>query len=299
MFFKFLSGEQVFDGHGGENAAIFTSINLPKFISKDEDFPVDVEKAIVSSFLKTDIAFAEACSLDSSLDSGTTALTALVIGRSVTQSVITSHPRLAFFHLKISSFFCCRTLVVANTGDCRAVLSRKGKAFEMSTDHKPDCCNELNRIKASGGFIDDGGYLNGHLNVTRAIGDWHMEGLKDTNGKGPLIADPELKSVKLTKDDEFLIIGCDGIWDVFRSQNAVDIARRKLQEHNDPIACCKELVDEALRRQSTDNLSVVIVCFQSKPPPSLSRPRPPPVRKSISLEGLNVLKSFLNDSSPL
>jgi len=272
VFFKFLSGEQVFDGHGGEHAAIFTSINLPKFISKDEDFPVDVEKAIVSSFLKTDIAFAEACSLDSSLDSGTTALTALVIGR---------------------------TLVVANTGDCRAVLSRKGKAFEMSTDHKPDCCNELNRIKASGGFIDDGGYLNGHLNVTRAIGDWHMEGLKDTNGKGPLIADPELKSVKLTKDDEFLIIGCDGIWDVFRSQNAVDIARRKLQEHNDPIACCKELVDEALRRQSTDNLSVVIVCFQSKPPPSLSRPRPPPVRKSISLEGLNVLKSFLNDSSPL
>ena len=45
-------------------------------------------------------------------------------------------------------------------GDCRAVLSRRGKAIEMSRDHRPGCTKKRIRIEASGGFIDDG-YLNG------------------------------------------------------------------------------------------------------------------------------------------
>ncbi|KAG0458169.1 hypothetical protein HPP92_023326 [Vanilla planifolia] len=70
--------------------------------------------------------------------------------------------------------------------------------------------------------------------------------------------------MKLTEEDEFLIMGCDGIWDVFRSQNAVDFARRKLQEHNDPEACCQDLVCEALKRKSCDNLAVIVICFSSR-----------------------------------
>ncbi|KAI3981961.1 hypothetical protein MKX01_018867, partial [Papaver californicum] len=196
----------VFDGHGGKHAADFARNNLPRLILEDEDFPKEIERAVASAFLQADSAFAEACSTDTALASGTTALTALVIGRS---------------------------LVVANAGDCRAVLCRRGKAVEMSRDHKPICVKEKMRIEASGGYIDDG-YLNGQLNVARALGDWHMDGLKHQNG-GPLSAEPELMRTRLTEEDEFLIMGCDGIWDVFRSQNAVDFARRKLQEHNDPV----------------------------------------------------------------
>jgi protein phosphatase 2C family protein 2/3 len=181
--------------------------------------------------------------------------------------------------------------VVANAGDCRAVLCRRGKAIEMSRDHKPICCKERKRIEASGGHVSDG-YLNGQLNVARALGNWHMEGMKDRDG-GPLSAEPELMSRKLTEEDEFLIIGCDGIWDVFRSQNAVDFARRRLQEHNDPGLCCKDLVDEALKRKSGDNLAVVVVCFQPRPPPNLFTPHPR-VHRSFSAEGLRELQSFLD-----
>ena len=92
-----------------------------------------------------------------------------------------------------------------------------------------------------------------------------MGGLKDRDGgSGPLSAEPEVMQTRLTEEDEFLIIGCDGIWDVFRSQNAVDFARRKLQDHNDPAICCKGLVDEAQKRKSSDNVSVVVVCSGSR-----------------------------------
>ncbi|KAL5200331.1 hypothetical protein ABZP36_021534 [Zizania latifolia] len=255
----------VFDGHGGKHAADFVCSNLPRFIIEDEGFPREIEKVVSSAFLQTDAAFADACSVNSSLASGTTALAALVVGRS---------------------------LLVANAGDCRAVLCCRGKAIEMSSDHKPSCNREKVRIEASGGYVYDG-YLNGQLNVARAIGDWHMEGLKACGGLGPLSAEPEVMIRDLTEEDEFLIIGCDGIWDVFRSQNAVDFARRKLQEHNDPLACCKELVDEAIKRKSLDNLSVVVVCFNSRPPPVLTAPRPR-VQRSISAEGLKELQSFLD-----
>ncbi|GAB4854147.1 hypothetical protein Ancab_022732 [Ancistrocladus abbreviatus] len=254
----------VFDGHGGKHAADFVCNHLPRFIFEDEDFPREIERVIASAFLQTDTAFAEACSLDAALASGTTALAALVIGRS---------------------------LVVANAGDCRAVLCRRGKAIEMSRDHKPHCSREMKRIEASGGFVDDG-YLNGQLNVARALGDWHMDGMKGREG-GPLTAEPELMTMELTNEDEFLIIGCDGLWDVFRSQNAVDFARRRLQEHNDPAMCSKDLVDEALKRKSGDNLAVIVVCFQPQPPPNLIAPRTR-VHRSISAEGLRELQSFLD-----
>ncbi|KAK9947435.1 hypothetical protein M0R45_003061 [Rubus argutus] len=255
----------VFDGHGGKDAAQFVRDNLPRVIVEDSDFPVELEKVITRSFVETDAAFAKTCSLRSSLASGTTALTAMIFGRS---------------------------LLVANAGDCRAILSRCGAAIEMSKDHRPCCAKERRRIESLGGYVDDG-YLNGQLGVTRALGDWHLEGLKDEGERGgPLSAEPELKLTTLTKDDEFLIIGSDGIWDVFTNQNAVDFARRKLQEHNDVKLCCKEIVEEAIKRGATDNLTLVMVSFHLEPPPHVVVERSR-VRRSISAEGLQNLKVFL------
>lgn len=73
----------MFDGHGGKHAADFACYHLPKFIVENEHFPSEVEKVVASAFLQTDAAFAEACSMNAALASGTTALAALVIGRLV------------------------------------------------------------------------------------------------------------------------------------------------------------------------------------------------------------------------
>jgi len=74
---------QVFDGHGGKGAAHFVRDNLPRLIVEDADFPLKLEKVVARSFMQTDAQFAESCTLESTLSSGTTALTAMIFGRLV------------------------------------------------------------------------------------------------------------------------------------------------------------------------------------------------------------------------
>lgn len=50
----------------------------------------------------------------------------------------------------------------------------------------------------------------------------------------PLSAEPELQETLLTEDMSFLIMGCDGLWDVMSSQCAVTMGRKELMLHNDP-----------------------------------------------------------------
>lgn len=181
-------------------------------------------------------------------------------------------------------------MLIANAGDCRAVLGKRGKAVELSKDHKADCSSERLRIEKLGGVVYDG-YLNGQLLVARALGDWHMKGPKGSSC--PLSAEPELREMVLSEGDEFLILGCDGLWDVMSSQCAVTIARKELMLHNDPERCARELVREALKRNTRDNLTVVIVCFSPDPPPRLEIPKFQ-LKRCISAEGFDLLQQILD-----
>ncbi|XP_010426702.1 PREDICTED: probable protein phosphatase 2C 47 [Camelina sativa] len=252
----------VFDGHGGVDAASFTKDNIMKLVMEDKHFPTSTKKATRSAFVKTDHALADASCLDRS--SGTTALTALILDK---------------------------TMLIANAGDSRAVLGKRGRAIELSKDHKPNCTSERLRIEKLGGVIYDG-YLNGQLSVARALGDWHIKGAKGS--LCPLSCEPELEEIVLTEEDEFLIMGCDGLWDVMSSQCAVTMVRRELMQHNDPEKCSQALVKEALQRNSCDNLTVVVVCFSLEPPPRIEIPKSHK-RRSISAEGLDLLKGVLNE----
>lgn len=255
----------VFDGHGGTDAALFVKQNILRYILEDSDFPVCVKTAIRSAFLKADHEFATLDAVD--ISSGTTALTALLLGRN---------------------------LLIANAGDCRAVLGRRGRAVELSKDHKPNCISEKLRIEQLGGVVYDG-YLNGQLSVSRALGDWHMKSSKCPS-TCPLSAEPEVQETILTEDDEFLILACDGLWDVMSSSFAVTITRRELMFHNDPERCCRVLIREAMKLNACDNLTVVVVCFSLDPPPRIEVMKSR-FGKSISHEGLNLLHDILESTT--
>ena len=260
----------VFDGHGGRAMAEFLRDNLMKNVVENDHFISNPELALKEAFYRTDEDFyATAGPSDTS---GSTGLAACVIGGK---------------------------LYIANAGDCRAVLSRKGKAIDLSIDQKPSSQSEMERIKNAGGFVEDG-YVNGLLGVSRAFGDWHIEGLKGRGGKsGPLTVDPEIEKTRLTEEDEFLILACDGLWDVFSSQNAVDMALASLRQHNDPTNTARELASEALRRHSSDNVSVVIVCLTPEPPRKETFIRTSPsLLRSLSIDAISqVSRAMAEDAN--
>lgn len=61
-------------------------------------------------------------------------------------------------------------IYVANAGDSRCVMGREGICVPLSFDHKPESPVEIARIEAAGSVITDG-RVDGHLNLTRALGD--------------------------------------------------------------------------------------------------------------------------------
>ena len=168
--------------------------------------------------------------------------------------------------------------------------------------------------------MDSEGYLNGSIGVSRALGDWHQVCSRDgrpltlpshtVDGAppplAPLSAEAEVIEHELTAEDEFLILACDGLWDVISSQNAVQLARSQLQRHNDPAQVAADLVREAIDvRHSGDNVTVVAVCLSAAPPPvrpsgggSFSRAGSRLFSRSMSQEVLGSLQRALDTDEP-
>ncbi|OIT31616.1 putative protein phosphatase 2c 75 [Nicotiana attenuata] len=167
------------------------------------------------------------------------------------------------------------TIIVANCGDSRAVLSRDGKPIPLSSDHKPDRRDERARIEASGGLVvfANGARVQGILAMSRAIGDKYLSPY--------VISEPEITFTKREAEDECLILASDGLWDVISNDMACEVASECLREEDpaedhsfSPLvegdsggaiyssrssSAAALLTQLAIGRNSCDNISVIVV----------------------------------------
>ena len=142
----------------------------------------------------------------------------------------------------------------ANVGDSRAVLCRGGRAIDLSRDHKAYSPQEMAIIVDSGGFIVNRRVM-GQLAVGRAMGDANMK----TGGRAVIPCDPEICACTLTPDDAFLLLACDGLFDVMSSQDAIDYIQAALAKGTDPDTICHNIATHAIDDlDSDDNVSVII-----------------------------------------
>ncbi|KAL7540783.1 hypothetical protein ACHAXR_010383 [Thalassiosira sp. AJA248-18] len=273
----------VFDGHGGDECSNYLVDALPRHIRNQmltdrealrqsiengrgprglhtdsgEDATSEIMRRILkTSYLRADKEF---ISPKTAPQSGSTGATVVLFGR---------------------------RLFAANVGDSRVVLARKnGACLELTSDHKPSRPDEAARVRAAGGFILHKRVM-GELAITRAFGDKSFKmGIKamleedadELGGAGgvsddatkdltaPLVsAEPEIASIVLSHDDEFLLLACDGLFDVFKSQDAITFARQELIAHRgEPAEVARILSDQAIRvRRSRDNVSILIIVLR-------------------------------------
>lgn len=106
-----------------------------------------------------------------------------------------------------------KKIYVANAGDSRCVMGKNNKSVEMSIDHKPDGQIEIDRIEKSGSTITEG-RVDGNLNLTRSLGDLKYKGRTHLKAEEQAItANPDTYSFDLTNEVDFILMGCDGIWE--------------------------------------------------------------------------------------
>ncbi|XP_044857393.1 protein phosphatase 1G-like [Mauremys mutica] len=170
-----------------------------------------------------------------------------------------------------------KQLIVANAGDSRCVVSEGGKAVDMSYDHKPEDELELARIKNAGGKVTMDGRVNGGLNLSRAIGDHFYKRNKNLPPEEQMIsALPDIKVLAINEEHDFMVIACDGIWNVMSSQEVVDFIQAKISQKDEngdlrPLSSIvKELLDQCLAPNPSedgigcDNMTCIIICFNPR-----------------------------------
>lgn len=145
-----------------------------------------------------------------------------------------------------------------NVGDARAVLSVGGRVTSLTADHKPTVSVEVERVRAAGGYVTPDGRVSGVIAVSRAIGDFLLK---------PLVCSTlasthqTLDSAALQDTCAFVILACDGIWDVMSSEQAAAVAQADMLAGRAGHAAAR-IRDLAYAYGSGDNLSVVVVRLQ-------------------------------------
>jgi serine/threonine protein phosphatase PrpC len=253
----------VFDGHAGSRAAQYCGQRMLDHITGTAAWQRrDVLAATKFGMARTEQAYLRAAlSAQPRWFDGTTAVVVLVVDG---------------------------ILTIGWCGDSRAVLGRKAKgsktwsAFELSHDHKPTNPREHKRILQLGGMVGRslkeaqsgkayqraGGACPvfcfganqdsplrcypGGLSLSRSIGDVTLK----YHPKKVVVGDPEVVQQRISPDDRFILLACDGIWDVMTNERAVAIASKAIRNKED---AARAVVRQAYALGSTDNMTAVVV----------------------------------------
>lgn len=150
-------------------------------------------------------------------------------------------------------------LFIANAGDCKGVLLSKNDAGDLtakklSTTFNANKDYEQERLKNEHPgeadifhcYSKESCYVKGGLQPTRSFGDLRIkhaefnnhykppgEGYRKPipNFKGPYVSHkPDIKVFELGKDDQWLVLASDGLWDHLGREESAAIATKGLKD---------------------------------------------------------------------
>lgn len=163
-------------------------------------------------------------------------------------------------------------LYVVNIGDSRAVAcNHYNIAIPLSKDHKPHMFEERKRIEQ---LIKQFPHSNGKIEFDD--GDWRIKDLALSRAFGDMDTMPFVSHVPNvyhynTIDYNFVIMACDGLWDVVDNQSAVNfVLENNIDDHKGQYVFVNKrnngniahlLASHAIKMGSGDNLTVIVIFF--------------------------------------
>ena len=290
----------VFDGHGGESCSEYLKNNFLDYLIENKNFPHDIKTSITETFDKLEDEFYEKNKQkpkDQIDNSGSCALVAIMTENKI---------------------------YIGNIGDSRAIMSLNNgtKVKQLSIDHKPNNLKEFERITKNGGKVyidedvkeDENGKLDesklnfitdkndfnqykcqsevifrhfpSHLAVVRSIGDIKVKKPEYGALKGNIIHTPEVFVYDYSPSYDFMVMGCDGIFDDLSNEEIIgeawQVFKDKAKEKNYDLNLltedsCDMIIKYAMDVMTSDNLSCIVIGMEG-------------VQKFISLKKLKEKK---------
>ena len=180
--------------------------------------------------------------------------------------------------------------IIANVGDSRLVIYKNGLISFTTEDHKPGSEIEKKRIELAGGKIyqtpsliplyQNGKeieipwrVLPGRLSVSRTFGDIEAKEEKFGGMKGVVVALPDITEIELNDEYNFIVLGCDGIFDVISNEELLQCFQIVLKEKKMTEFINDENIHElcgdfaamiikcALAKDSFDNVSCIVIAL--------------------------------------
>lgn len=152
-------------------------------------------------------------------------------------------------------------IICANLGDSRSILVKiPGIPLrQLSSDHTIEY--DSYRLKIVGATISSDNRILSNsgclLNLSRSLGDYSFK--KIFNGKTDDFVSriPEVRILERSNDDLFIIMACDGLWDVLSNEYVSEYLYKNYASINVAFSLSKE----ALLRGSTDNITCISIKF--------------------------------------
>ena len=185
-------------------------------------------------------------------------------------------------------------------GDSRCVVARNKKAHPLSKDHKPDDQEEKVRIEKAGGTVVNG-RINKIIDVSRAFGDYLFKSNDKLNKKEQMITSwPHTRLEQIQpKEDRFMLLMCDGIWNAMDNQVVVSHVSHRLDEGMPLADICKDVIlKQVLPKGSNantiigrDNMTIMIVKPVTEKPKSKENTKSKKATKPKSNESSIVIRN--------
>ena len=176
--------------------------------------------------------------------------------------------------------------IIANIGDSRLLIFKNKRLFFSTRDHKPNNYLEKKRIESAGGVVyktttaveiyQNGKLIEtpwrvypGGLSVSRTFGDIESKNELLGGKEGVVVATPDISEFDLNDDYNFIVIGCDGIFDVLSNWEIIDCIKIVIEMNKGKNKKINELcgdfasmiIKSALAKESFDNVSCIVIVF--------------------------------------